>query len=63
MNKSISQVIREIRSGDLTELGNLYEHYYNVFSRYIDENQDVENITEKYKEYVLLLPVFLFLVI
>ena len=47
MNKSISQVIREIRSGDLTELGNLYEHYYNVFSRYIDENQDVENITEK----------------
>ena len=52
MNKSISQVIREIRSGDLTELENLYEHYYNVFSRYIDENQDVENIIEKYKELV-----------
>lgn len=52
MNKSINQMIREIRSGDLTELGNLYEHYYNAFSQYIDENQDVENIEEKYKELI-----------
>lgn len=54
MNRGIvGQTINSVRNGNLEDLEILYQHYYKVFKRYLDNNREIENIEEKYKYIII----------